>query len=411
MRFFFLFCFLLYFFELGSCESWDVGSNKTIKQINEAVKLAAPGDTIRVFPGVYREGNILIQKSLCLIGYGYPVIDGELKYEILTISGNDIQIDGFHFINSGMSSMKDYAAISCIDARQILLQNNIIENSFFAIHLANCNNIRINYNQIRGNPKSEQTTGNGIHLWKCRNAHIEYNNVQGHRDGIYFEFVTDSEIHCNTSFQNIRYGLHFMFSNNDHYEGNRFVENGAGVAVMYSKKVTMVSNEFLKNWGPASFGILLKDISDSHIFGNRFVENTVGIYMEGSSRTLTEQNEFIKNGWAMKVQASCNENTIQNNNFKGNSFDIATNGTLVLNVFDGNYWDKYEGYDRTHDGIGDIPYRPVSMYSMIVEQNPYTLILLRSILISFLDKAEKAIPRLTPELLIDNKPRIKAFAL
>lgn len=113
----------------------------------------------------------------------------------------------------------------------------------------------------------------------------------------------------------------------------------------------------------------------------------------------------------MKVQASCNENKIQHNNFSGNSFDIATNGSLVLNSFDQNYWDKYDGYDRTRDGYGDIPYRPVSMYSMIVEQNPYTLILLRSILISFLDKAEKAIPSLTPELLIDNKPLIKPLCL
>ncbi len=411
MRFFLILYILLFCIDLAFTKSWEVGPEKLIKHIKEAISLVEPGDTIYVYPGIYKEGNILIQKSLHLIGIEFPLIDGEFKDEILTLSGDDIHVEGFHIVNSGMSTMKDYAAIKCIDANHVLIQNNFIENSFFSIHLANCSSIHIRYNEIRGNPKSEQTTGNGIHLWKCRDAHIEYNNIKDHRDGIYFEFVTDSEIHCNTSYHNIRYGLHFMFSNNDHYEGNRFVENGAGVAVMYSKKVTMVSNEFIKNWGPASFGILLKDISDSHIFGNCFIENTVGIYMDGSNRTLTEQNEFIKNGWAMKVQASCNDNTIRFNNFKSNSFDIATNGTLVLNSFDGNYWDKYEGYDRTHDGIGDIPYRPVSMYSMIVEQNPYTLILLRSILISFLDKAEKAIPSLTPELLIDHKPKIKAYNL
>jgi len=49
----------------------------------------------------------------------------------------------------------------------------------------------------------------------------------------------------------------------------------------------------------------------------------------------------------------------------------------------------------------------VSMYSMIVEENPNTLVLLRSFMVSLLDKAEKAIPSLTPENLVDEKPMIK----
>jgi len=44
---------------------------------------------------------------------------------------------------------------------------------------------------------------------------------------------------------------------------------------------------------------------------------------------------------------------------------------------------------------------------MIVEQNPNSIILLRSFMVSLLDKAEKAIPSLTPEFLTDDKPMIK----
>jgi nitrous oxidase accessory protein len=80
---------------------------------------------------------------------------------------------------------------------------------------------------------------------------------------------------------------------------------------------------------------------------------------------------------------------------------------MVLNKFYNNYWDKYEGYDINKDGIGDVPYHPVSMYSMIVEQNPTTLMLFRSFMVSLLDKAEKAIPGLTPEMLKDEKPMMK----
>jgi nitrous oxidase accessory protein len=198
-----------------------------------------------------------------------------------------------------------------------------------------------------------------------------------------------------------------MFSHNDTYVGNTFRNNGAGVAVMYSKEVRMENNLFEKNWGPSAYGILLKDISNSHIEKNRFVQNTVAIHMEGSSRIDIGKNVFQSNGWALKVQASCDDNDFYQNNFFANSFDIATNGSMTLNRFSKNYWDKYEGYDIDKNGIGDVPYHPVSMYAMIVEQNPTTLILMRSFMVSLLDKAEKAIPSLTPESLVDREPVIK----
>jgi nitrous oxidase accessory protein len=90
---------------------------------------------------------------------------------------------------------------------------------------------------------------------------------------------------------------------------------------------------------------------------------------------------------------------------------VATNGTMMLNKFYQNYWDKYEGYDMNRDGMGDVPYHPVSLYSMVIEQNPNSVILLRSFMVSLLDKAEKAIPSLTPVDLVDDKPLMKSLSL
>lgn len=180
---------------------------------------------------------------------------------------------------------------------------------------------------------------------------------------------------------------------------------------MYTRDVTMLNNLFAENWGNSSYGILLKDISDSHIEGNHFYRNTSGIYMEGTSRTKIIRNKFESNGWGLKIQASCDNNLIQSNNFIGNSFDVATNGSRSLNKYDKNYWDKYEGFDLNRDGIGDVPYRPVSLYSMIVERNPSTMMLFRSFMITLLDKAEKVLPGMTPENLIDEQPLMKPVKL
>lgn len=384
-----------------------VGVNQPIHTLKKAIETAKDKDTILLQAGIYKEGHIVLTKSLTIIGLNNPVLEGEKKYEILLISGQHITIKGLQFQNSGYSAMNDYASVKLIDASYVTLENNTIRNAYFAIHISNSTYTTIRNNQITGSPSSEQLTGNGIHLWKSNHALIENNHIQGHRDGIYFEFVTASVIQNNLSEKNIRYGLHFMFSSDDSYLNNIFRNNGAGVAVMYSHKVKMEGNHFEQNWGASSYGILLKEIDDSYIQNNIFQKNTVGIYLEGTSRLEIKKNIFKENGWAIKVQASCVDNNFYQNNFYGNSFDVSTNGSLVLNRFYNNYWDKYEGYDMNKNGLGDVPYHPVSMYSMIVEQNPSSLMLLRSFMVTLLDKAEKAIPSLTPENLVDDKPMMK----
>lgn len=402
--------FLLSFYAL-SARTIVVGKDQVITSLRKAVGLAGNSDTILIHKGVYKEGNITINKPLFLIGIEEPVLDGDNKYEILTVSANGVVIKGIRLINAGYSSTNDFAAIGVIDAHNVLLENNTITHSYFAIHFANASECLIQNNTIIGTPKTEQTSGNGIHLWKCNNMVVENNNIQGHRDGIYFEFVTNSIIQDNNSHNNIRYGLHFMFSNNDAYLQNTFNNNGAGVAVMYSHHVQMQRNTFENNWGASAYGLLLKEISDASILENKFIQNTAGIVMESTNRIDVQLNGFQYNGWSLRIQASCNDNTVHHNNFLGNTFDVATNGTMMLNKFYNNYWDKYEGYDMNKDAIGDVPYHPVSMYSMVIEQNPNSVMLLRSFMVSLLDKAEKAIPSLTPENMVDEQPLMKALAL
>jgi len=406
MRFFLCISFVL-FYQFASARIIVAGNGQPVNSLAKAISLAKNGDTIILKNGVYSEGNLVLNKSITLLGEGNTILDGKKKTELLTITGNKIVIKKIIFKNSGYSAMNDFASIKVIDATNISIENNTILNAYFAIHISNSSYCTIRNNTIKGTPGAEQLTGNGIHLWKSNHALIENNHVSGHRDGIYFEFVTESEIRKNLSEKNMRYGLHFMFSHNDHYTSNTFRSNGAGVAVMYSKHVRMEENHFEENWGASAYGILLKELTDGQIIHNTFLRNTTGIFMEGTSRMEIQKNIFKNNGWAVKVQASCDDNTFHHNNFYGNSFDVSTNGTMMLNRFYNNYWDKYDGYDINKDGIGDIPYHPVSMYAMIVEQNPTTLILMRSFIVSLLDKAEKALPSLTPENLKDEKPMIK----
>ena len=280
----------------------DVCEDCPISKLNDAIKVAKSFDTIVVKKGTYKEYDILVDKPLTIIGENYPVIDGEMNGEIITIVSDSVTVDGLFIINVGTSYTEDYAAIRIKRSNDFVIKNLVLEKLFFGIYIEKGRNGKIFHNKIIGDAKEEYNSGNGIQLWYSKNIEIEHNFVERVRDGIYLEFSDDCIIKNNVSANNIRYGLHFMFSNDDIYQDNIFQNNGAGVAVMFSKKIKMYNNDFKENWGTASYGLLLKEINDAEIEGNTFTDNTIGINIEGSNRINYKNNNFISNGWAVKVR-------------------------------------------------------------------------------------------------------------
>lgn len=380
------------------------GPNTTL---DSAIRLARDGDTIRVKAGAYREYNIRIDKRLTVEGENFPTIDGNGEGTILEIVASGVTISGLHFTGAPVSYVKEPAAILLNRVQNARILNNRFSANFFAVYAANSRDSRIADNQIIGNATELTSAGNGVHLWYCHNMVVEDNVVQGHRDGVYLEFVSNSIITGNRSERNLRYGLHFMYSDSCRYENNSFIGNGSGVAVMYTHDVEMTGNEFRDSWGGASYGLLLKDIRNCRIVDNRFIGNSVALYIEGSDHVRLDHNRFVGNGWAIKIMANCLDDDIVNNDFIDNSFQVATNSRQSNGRFSGNYWSPYRGFDLDRDGFGDVPFRPVSLFSLLVESNPPTLVLLRSLLIEALDLAERILPTLTPETLVDARPRMK----
>ncbi|UJH68476.1 nitrous oxide reductase family maturation protein NosD [Allomuricauda sp. SCSIO 65647] len=378
-----------------------------VSSIKQAIEIAADHDTLLIKKGTYKEFNILIDKPLTLLGENYPVIDGEDKGEIIRIESDNVTVDGLFIINVGTSYTADHAAIRVVKSEHYVIQNVVLEKLFFGIYLEKSSNGKVYHNKIIGDAVNEYNSGNGIQLWYSHNVVVDRNIVQGTRDGIYLEFSDNAIIKDNISSNNLRYGLHFMFSNDDVYTDNVFENNGAGVAVMFSKRITMHNNIFRKNWGTASYGMLLKEINDAEITGNTFEENTIGINIEGSNRITYRNNEFANNGWAIKVRGACYANRFENNNFLYNSFDISYNSKVNDNVFSQNYWSGYTGYDLNNDGVGDVPYRPVKLFSYIVNRTPETIVLLRSLFMDVIDFSEKVSPVFTPDNLVDAEPLMK----
>ncbi len=394
------FCFV---FTLSAKQIYVCATCK-INTIKEAVRIAYSQDVIIVKKGFYKEKNVQITKPLKIIGENHPTIDGGGQSYIFEINADSVTISGLKLQNVQTSYTKDLAAIYISKSHYFILSNNTFENIFFGILVEKSHHGEVVNNTLSSHAIQEYNSGNGIHLWHSNHLIIHGNNVSGMRDGIYLEFVDNSKIYNNSSSKNVRYGLHFMFSNENEYYDNVFTNNGAGVAVMFSKNIKVYRNKFVKNWGTATYGLLLKEINDADIINNVFDENTIGINAEGCARINYKKNTFINNGWAVKVAGACYANNFINNNFISNAFNLSYSGRMNENKFNFNFWDDYNGYDLNKDGLGDVPYRPVKLFSYIVNKSPETIILLRSLFVDMINFSEKVAPVFTPDNLLDNTP-------
>ncbi len=402
----FLFCLIL----LSICaacaaDTLSVGRDKPFAHLREALAAASPGDVIFVAPGLYPEKGLVVGTRVSIRGTGWPVFDAQGGETILDIRADGVEVEGLVFRNVGVNYLRECGGIWITEAADAVIANNRFENDFFGVYGAHVKRAIVRGNVFEGLWGKETANGNGMHFWKSDSVVIRDNTVRGHRDGIYLEFTGNSTVTGNTCERNVRYGLHFMYANGNAYHRNTFRNNGSGVAVMYSRAVDMSGNRFEDNWGAASYGLLLKSISGSHITDNVFERNTVAIFLEAGSRIELRGNVFKANGWALRIVADCDANAISGNRFESNTFDVAYNASPAsTNTFSGNTWDHYQGWDLDHDGVGDLPHRPVELFPAIMQDHPQAMVLLRSHFITLLNILERMFPTLSPPTLEDPRP-------
>jgi nitrous oxidase accessory protein len=370
------------------------------------------GETLRLSGKSWHVKNITLTKPISIVGTEGTELISSGKAHTIHVMSDSVSISGITFRDVPVSFTEEFAAVYVDKSGNVTISDNTFLDNFFSIYLAESHTTTVKDNRIKGPDTREANSGNGIHLWYSKNVTIEHNDIQFQRDGIYFEFVSNSHVRRNVSKNNLRYGLHFMFSDDCSYEHNKFIRNGAGVAVMYTRKVVMRYNEFYQNNGANTYGLLLKEIFDSLMEHNQFIENTTAIYLEASARIDITKNLFKNNGWAIRLQANATDNSVHHNNFIGNSFDVATNSKKNYNnTFNKNYWSGHDAFDIDGNGYADLPYRPVSLFSVLVERNPNTLLLLKSPLINVLNTAERILPILTPDNVKDEKPQLNPLSL
>lgn len=229
----------------------NFNSAKTIiikSRLTENLNKAKANDTWVISGGYCKLDFLILNKPLTIKCINSLVFDGDGKYQILIIKSDNVTIEGIVFKNSGVSFISDNSSIKLDGVKNCRILNNKSINNFFVIYIYKSSQCLIQGNKIKACAKRQTSSGNGIHLWYSRNIKIYDNIINSQRDGIYLEFARQTEVKKNITRNNLRYGLHYMLSDSCSYTENIFEHNNAGVAVMYTKNVSMRQNKFIKNW-------------------------------------------------------------------------------------------------------------------------------------------------------------------
>lgn len=374
------------------------------------IDAATHGALIEVGPGTYT-GDLYIDKPVHLRGHGRPVLSGSGTGSVVLVRADGVTIEGFDVDGRGGGDLGRDASGIHVAGRRAVIRDCRIINSLFGIYLREADGARVERCDVRGiHGKAAGEKGSGIHVWNTTGFELLDNTIVDVRDGIYIQSSPYGVVRRNVA-RDLRYGLHYMYSDDNVFEDNVFENGAAGSALMYSRRLTFRRNQFLHNKGSASVGLLLKTCDDVLAEHNIMADNARGVFLEGSARTTLRGNVVAGADVAVVLYDSATETRVTGNSFLGNLTPLALSGRRTDAVFEGNYWSEHHSPDLDGDGRTDQPYRLANLFDHMRGNLTAADLFSRSFAASAVAAAERAFPVLAPVPVVDPAPLARPPAL
>lgn len=347
-------------------------------ELADRIAAARPGDTVIVPAGVSRE-HLLIDKPLTLRGVPGAVIDGSGAGTIVSITSANVTLRGLTLRNSGDSYVREDSGIKIENAAGVRIHDVKVLDTLFGIYVAKGDGCVIDGSTVVGKDLPHVRRGDGIRLWYSSGCTLTGNTVERSRDVIVW-YSKGTRVERNVV-RTSRYGLHYMYSDDNSFRDNRFEDNQVGAAIMYSRGVSLVGNSFSFSNGPAAYGLLVKDADDIEVSGNRFLSNSTALFFDNAPQARdgwvrVTGNLVARNEVGVGMLPMVRRIAFGGNAFVGNRTQVRVSGEGSAGGNDwspagrGNYWSEAVVYDEDGDGVSDIPYRVESTYEGLSERHP-----------------------------------------
>lgn len=371
----------------------------------QALAAAAPGDTLVLLPGIH-QGGITLDKPLSLVGRPGAIVDGGGVGSTITIAAPNSSIRGLTIRNSGRDVPGMNAGVFLgKEADGAVVADNLFEGNLFGVYVWGPDDARVTGNRIHGLTDIRvNERGNGVSLWNSPGTRVENNVIHHGRDGI-FTNASKRNVFSGNRFENVRFAVHYMYTNDSVVSGNVSIGNHVGYALMYSRGIQAIGNV---SRGDRDHGIALNSANDSQIIDNVVSdggEKCVFIY--NSNKSQFHGNTFEGCQIGVHFTAGSERNSFQRNAFIGNETQVKYVGTRHLDWATdgvGNYWSDNVAFDLDGDGIADMPYRPNDLVDQLVWRAPAAKLLLNSPAVQVVRWAQTQFPALLPGGIVDTAP-------
>lgn len=374
--------------------------------LQACVDTAPAGATVRVAPGTHL-GDVVIAKPLHLIGSDHPLLTGSGRGTVVSVRAAGVLIEGFDINGLGGGDLGDDASGIHVQAKNVVIRGCRIRNSLFGIYLRQADGVVVERCVIRGIPgKPAGEKGSGIHVFDTNGFTLRDNDIADVRDGFYIQSSSHGEIVRNRA-RDLRYGLHYMYSDDNRFEDNTFENGAAGTAVMYSRRIVFRRNRFVHNRGFASVGLLLKACDDVIAEDNLIADNARGIFLEGSTGNVFLRNVIAESDTALVIYDSCSRNRFEDNSFVANLTPLTLVGRRTDTAFRGNYWSDNIEPDLDGDGRSDRPYRLSNVFDHMRGNIAAADLFAQGIGARAMGIAEEAFPILDPIPVLDPAPLVR----
>ena len=368
------------------------------------IDAALPFDTVEVEAGEY-VGDLVIDKPLRLRGHGRPRLLGSGRGSVVRIRAADVTFEGFELDGrDGGDLGRDSSGIHVAGAPSHHPRLSDPGRPLRRLPPRGSRSRRSRAARIRGIPgRDPGEKGSGIHAWNTDGFRCTGNEIVDTRDGFYIQSSSHGRISHNVA-RDLRYGLHYMFSDDNVFEDNLFENGAAGAALMYSRRIVFRRNRFLRNRGFASVGLLLKACDEVVAEDNLIADNARGIFLEGSYRNEFRRNVVAASDVAIVLYDSCGGNRFEGNSFVANLSPLQLVGRRTDTVFLGNYYSDADSPDLDGDGRADLPYRLSSVFDHLRGNLTAADLMAQGLAATALGIAERAFPVLEPVSVVDAAP-------
>jgi nitrous oxidase accessory protein len=397
----------------AAAADWNVPGPGT-PTLAAALERARDGDRIVIAPGTHA-GRVVVTRAVRLeaaAGGPRPVIDGGGAGRVLELRAPGSAVRGLTLRNSGdRVEGPDACLYVHQDATGARVLDNRLEDCAFGVWVNGTAGVELAHNVIRGRPhRIFSDRGNGINLWQIRDGHIHDNDIARTRDGVYLSVTVDSVVARNRM-RDLRFGVHYMYSDHNRVEGNVTCDSQVGMALMFSKRLEIRDNVALRN---RDHGILFRSILDSRIEGNRVEGNHKGLFLNDASFNEIHGNRVADNAIGVHITGGSGDNRVTGNAFVHNAVQVRYAWNYPVQWDDGragNYWSDYLGWDLDGDRVGDRAFYASGRMDRLVFRYPLLKVLASSPVVVMMQALEARFPVLRPPGVVDRRPALRPAGL